>query len=224
VIVTVPPKPAGTPAKPATTPPKKDKAPAPTATKPTAPATTVPPVPSTTPVAPPPIAVGETVTVPYKKGNARAEVVGVDKDTITVLIKTKKGETSDIKHTMQRAEFDAWLKSGQAIRWTQERQRLMANRPPYEDGLVDRVWARAQKESPDGIVRDPNTKEVLTWDRNKPRDGQWDMGHKRGKKYSELVDSYVNGKISMSEFMKEYNNIDNYHPESPVANRSHQHE
>ena len=38
------------------------------------------------------------------------------------------------------------------------------------------MWENAVKRSRDGIVRDPNTNEILTWDKFKQRRGQWDMG------------------------------------------------
>ncbi|MBD9354545.1 HNH/ENDO VII family nuclease [Methylomonas sp. EbA] len=96
------------------------------------------------------------------------------------------------------------------------------NRPPYKDGQVDKVWENAKQ--PDGNVYDPNTGEKLEWDRNKSRAGQWDMGHLPGKEYRKLHKDYMDGKITKDEFLKEYQNPNNYSPESPSANRSHEFE
>jgi len=68
-------------------------------------------------------------------------------------------------------------------------------------------------------VIDPYTKEEITWDKNKPRNGQWDMGHKE-KTYKELHDDYMNGKITKEEFLREYHNPENYHPQTINSNRS----
>jgi len=45
-------------------------------------------------------------------------------------------------------------------------------RPKYAEGQVDAVWEAAMQ--PDGNVYDPNTGELLTWDKTKSRAGQWD--------------------------------------------------
>ena len=97
-----------------------------------------------------------------------------------------------------------------------------ANRPKYADGQVDSVWTAAQDE--DGNVYDPNTGEVLTWDKSRSRFGQWDMGHLPGKEYNILWRSYMNDEIDLDQFLSEYRSPSNYRPESPSANRSHRYE
>lgn len=67
---------------------------------------------------------------------------------------------------------------------------------------------------------DPNTGVELYWDKTKPRNGQWDMGHKRGAKYSDLHKDYMDGKISKEEFLRQYRDPNNYRPELPSNNRS----
>ena len=96
------------------------------------------------------------------------------------------------------------------------------SRPSYGKGQVEEVWENAK--DPDGIVRDPNTGEVITWDETKPRNGQWDMGHKKHHKYSDLYKLYKSGKITKKQFLDEYRNPLNYHPELPKNNRSHRFE
>ncbi len=173
-----------------------------------------------TPLTPILISPGETLTIPFKGGKARAIFISADPEKVVLKIKSKSA-SGDITHGMERTVFEGWLADGKVIRWSQERERLMKNRPPYRDGLVEEVWDNAVKASPDGIVRDPNIKKVLTWDRTANRFDQWHMGHIKGAKYSDLVDTYVDGKITFDEFIKEYNLVKNYRPEDPVENMKH---
>ena len=93
----------------------------------------------------------------------------------------------------------------------------------FNPRLVEKIWEKAK--GADGKVRDPNPPfEELNWDKSKSRFDQWHMGHKPGKEYFKLVDEYVNGKISYDDFIKEYNNPQNYQPEHPAKNVSHQFE
>lgn len=62
---------------------------------------------------------------------------------------------------------------------------------------------------------------IIIWDRTKRRIGQWDMGHKPGQKYSDIHNKYMNGEISLDEFLTWYSDPDNYRPELPKTNRSH---
>ncbi|MCK6649161.1 MAG: HNH/ENDO VII family nuclease [Bacteroidia bacterium] len=96
------------------------------------------------------------------------------------------------------------------------------NRPSYGKGQDEAVWNAAKQA--DGKVYDPNTGEELIWDKSKPRSGQWDMGHKKGKEYRKLWKDYMDNKISKEEFIKQYRNPNNYNPESPSENRSRRHE
>ncbi|MDQ8766853.1 GH-E family nuclease, partial [Streptococcus ruminantium] len=58
------------------------------------------------------------------------------------------------------------------------------SRPKYAKGQVDEVFENAQKSN-NGKVIDPSGKEI-TWDKSKIRNGQWDMGHIPGEKYSDM--------------------------------------
>ena len=164
---------------------------------------------------------GETISFPYKKGSALAEVVQVGKDYVKLKVKSKS-KSGDITQTLTRKQYEQYQQSGRIIRWTVERVYLMENRPKHSDDLINTVWDTAK--GPDGQVRDPHTKEVLVWDKSKDRSKQWHMGHKPGKEYSKLVDSLIDGKISYDDFIREYNNADNYHPEHWLENISHKHE
>jgi RHS repeat-associated protein len=88
-------------------------------------------------------------------------------------------------------------------------------RPKYGKGQVDEVWENAK--NPNGKVYDPYTGEELCWDKTKPRNGQWDMGHRYGKSYNKMYQDYMDGKISYEEFMNEYRNPSNYHPQTPYG-------
>ena len=94
------------------------------------------------------------------------------------------------------------------------------NRPSYAKGQVEEVWERAKDK--DGIVRDPYTGEVLTWDKSKPR--TWDMGHIEGEEYRKIHKRYMDGEISKDDFLKWFRNPDNYQPQSQYSNRSHKFE
>lgn len=47
------------------------------------------------------------------------------------------------------------------------------------------------------------------------------MGHMPDKKYSDLRDRYLSGKITEEDFLAEYRDADNYRVEDPARNRSH---
>ncbi len=96
------------------------------------------------------------------------------------------------------------------------------SRPKYGSTQVDDVW-NSHVDSETGTVTDPSGARIV-WDRTKPRNGQWDMGHIPGHKYSDIHSKYMNGEISLDEFLKWYRNPQNYRPELPGTNRSHLYE
>ena len=96
------------------------------------------------------------------------------------------------------------------------------NRPSYGENQVDEVWETAKQL--DGNVYDPNTGELIAWDKSKPRTNQWDMGHKPGKEYRKYHKDYMDGKISKEEFLEIHRNPEHYQPELPGPNRSHKYE
>ena len=96
------------------------------------------------------------------------------------------------------------------------------SRPSYGKGQVEQVWENA-KDPVTGKVYDPSGVEII-WDPTKPRNGQWDMGHIPGEKYSDMHQLYMDDVISKEEFLEWYRNPDNYRPELPSTNRSHNYE
>lgn len=96
------------------------------------------------------------------------------------------------------------------------------SRPSYGKNQVNEVWENA-KDPITGKVYDPSGVEI-TWDKTKPRNGQWDMGHIPGEKYSEMHQLYMDDVISKDEFLEWYRNPRNYRPELPSTNRSHKYE
>jgi hypothetical protein len=98
------------------------------------------------------------------------------------------------------------------------------NRPKYGNGngQVEQVYENAKQT--DGKVYDPYSGEEIPWDKTKPRNGQWDMGHKPGKEYNKLWKDYMDGKITKEKFLKEYRDPDNYLPQTLNSNRSRRNE
>ena len=101
-------------------------------------------------------------------------------------------------------------------------KRYSNSRPSFRKRIVDKVWNNAK--DPDGLVRDPNTGDIIEWEESHPRKGVWDMGHLPSEKYSTVHDAYMNGELSKKEFLNWYNDPDNYRPELPGNNRSHKFE
>jgi polyhydroxyalkanoate synthesis regulator phasin len=163
--------------------------------------------------------VDDILSVPYKNGRARATVLEISKDFVTILINSKS-RSGDIRNMIPRARFKTMLDDHEIFIWSELRTYLMNNRPKYVAGLVEQVWENAIQA--DGKVRDPNPLyEELTWHRNKSRFDQWHMGHKPKYKYSRLVDRLVNEEIDWDQFIEDYNNPDNYNPELPSKNMGH---
>ena len=96
------------------------------------------------------------------------------------------------------------------------------SRPSFRKGVVEQVWENAK--GPDGLVRDPNTGEVINWTPGESRKGVWDMGHIPEAKYSEMHEAYMNGELTTKEFVDWYNDPANYRLELPSNNRSHKYE
>ena len=92
------------------------------------------------------------------------------------------------------------------------------SRPSFRKGVVEEVWENAK--GPDGLVRDPNTGEIINWTPGESRKGVWDMGHIPEAKYSEMHEAYMNGEMTTKEFVDWYNALANYRPELPGNNRS----
>ncbi|MCF6347897.1 MAG: GH-E family nuclease [Flavobacteriaceae bacterium] len=122
--------------------------------------------------------------------------------------------------------FRAW-KAGKAVDDVVEVTEEIAkpytkSRPSYGKNQVDEVFENAKQA--DGNIYDPNTGELIPWDKTKPRNGQWDMGHNRGKEYRKYHKDYMDGKITKEEFLEIHRNPSHYQPELPGPNRSHKYE
>lgn len=178
------------------------------------------------------IQIGEQLTIPIQ-GARRAQVVSIRREVyygteftmyeLRIMKDSRRGFDSGSTMRVSNVTLRKWLAEGRAIRWTQERSRLMRTRPEYRDGLVNDVWEASK--GPDGRVRDPHDPDIeLHWDRNRSRYDQWHMGHKPGHEYYKLVDRYVEGQISWDQFIAEYNNPNFYHAEDPIGNMGHGHE
>jgi uncharacterized protein (DUF2147 family) len=98
-------------------------------------------------------------------------------------------------------------------------EKYKKQRPAYAKDQVKDTWNKAETESLDGNVYDPNTGRQLTWD-GKTRQGKWDMGHKPEYKYEDQLDKLRRGEISEEQFLKNYKNSEHYRPEGVPENRS----
>ena len=63
--------------------------------------------------------------------------------------------------------------------------------------------------------------ELITWNKDIPRNGQWDMGHLPDQKYSDMYDRFLSGKMSEQEFLEWYRTAENYEPQTIPFNRGH---
>jgi hypothetical protein len=75
--------------------------------------------------------------------------------------------------------------------------------------------------SPDGILRDPNTKEIINWKPGDPRTNVVDFGHNSGSEYNDVFVKYKNREITLEELKEFQFDYSNYRLETPSANRSH---
>ena len=77
---------------------------------------------------------------------------------------------------------------------------------------------------PDGILRDPNTQEIIDWKPGEPKKGVVDFGHNQGSSYNEMFQKYKNREITLEELKEFQFDPNNYRLETPSANRSHLYE
>ena len=146
-----------------------------------------------------------------REGLTSAELAGVEK--ADVLLVSQKVEYEDVWDLRNAGDL---LESGSG------NKPYTISRPSYGKNQVNEVWENA-KDPITGKVYDPSGVEI-TWDKTKSRNGQWDMGHIPGEKYSEMHQLYMDDVISKDEFLEWYRNPKNYRPELPSTNRSHKYE
>lgn len=126
-------------------------------------------------------------------------------------------QSAPIARNALQAEASATLTTGEALA-----AKYAKNRPKHYQRNINQAWEKAKQA--DGNVYDPNTGELLSWDKFKGRFDQWHMGHKPGHEYRTLLEKLRKGEITEDQFKKEYHNPDNYQPEAPKANMSHKYE
>ena len=146
-----------------------------------------------------------------REGLTSAELAGVEK--ADALLVSQKVEYEDVWDLRNAGDL---LESGSG------NKPYTNSRPSYGKNQVNEVWENA-KDPITGKVYDPSGVEI-TWDKTKSRNGQWDMGHIPGEKYSEMHQLYMDDVISKDEFLEWYRNPKNYRPELPSTNRSHKYE
>ena len=146
-----------------------------------------------------------------REGLTSAELAGVEK--ADALLVSRKVEYEDVWDLRNAGDL---LESGSG------NKPYTNSRPSYGKNQVNEVWENA-KDPITGKVYDPSGVEI-TWDKTKSRNGQWDMGHIPGEKYSEMHQLYMDDVISKDEFLEWYRNPKNYRPELPGTNRSHKYE
>jgi hypothetical protein len=166
------------------------------------------------------IKVGDEITLPRKGGRTRGKVVGMDEKFVKVEYEAGAGEHGNVTQSIPRETFQKMVVEGEIVPTEGLYNYLIENRPKYREGVVDKVWEQAKAQG-NGKVIDPLTKKELTWDRTRSRTDQWDMGHKYGSEYRELVRKRANGEITQEQFLNEYNKPENYQPEHPPSNQSH---
>ena len=101
------------------------------------------------------------------------------------------------------------------------------SRPSYKEGQVETVWENAKKApaktffEKDGIKYIRDRKGIVVWNKDIPRNGQWDMGHLEDQKYSDMYDFFIRGDISEEKFLEWYKEAGNYEPQTIPFNRGH---
>ena len=94
-------------------------------------------------------------------------------------------------------------------------------RPSYKEGQVETVWEN-KAHGKDYFINENS--ELITWNKDIPRNGQWDMGHivediNKPNIYAREYDKYLSGEITEDTFLEWYRNAKNYEPQLPRYNR-----
>ena len=92
------------------------------------------------------------------------------------------------------------------------------SRPSYKEGQVETVWEN-KAHGKDYFINENS--ELITWNKDIPRNGQWDMGQLEDQKYSDMYDRFLRGKMSEQEFLEWYRDAGNYEPQTIPFNRGH---
>jgi hypothetical protein len=90
------------------------------------------------------------------------------------------------------------------------------SRPKFRPGVREAVYEKARADSPDGIVRDPDTRAEI------PFDSDWQMGHEPGWEFRKHRSSAARRHLTREQFVDEYNDPNHYRPETPATNKGHE--
>ncbi|MEK4243980.1 GH-E family nuclease [Psychrobacillus sp. FSL K6-2684] len=152
-----------------------------------------------------PLPVGKAV-----KGGATA-VKAIDNAIDASKAADKVGDASKIVDKLPPIENGPYIKNGKPRGRPQLSgdKKIEFERNVYENNV-----------GPDGILRDPNTMEVLDWKPGLPRKGAVDFGHRQGYEYHPMFEKYRNREITLEELKEFQFNPENFRIESPGANRS----
>ena len=104
------------------------------------------------------------------------------------------------------------------------------SRPHHREMQIKEVWENAKKDQKNFYFSKNNTDYIRTehgtvsWNRDIPRSGQWDMGHivediKKPNIYAREYDKYLSGEITEDTFLEWYRSAKNYEPQLPCYNR-----
>ena len=138
-----------------------------------------------------------------KEGLTEAEIKGIGKvDETLALKKVTPEELLELRKQQLGNVGESGLNSVKdIIKESSSGSKPYTNsRPSYGKNQVNEVWENA-KDPITGKVYDPSGVEI-TWDKTKPRNGQWDMGHIPSEKYSEMHQLYMDDVISKDEFLE----------------------
>ena len=92
---------------------------------------------------------------------------------------------------------------------------------PFGKARLAFEWAVYNKQvGSDGILRDPNTGEVINWKPGQPRKGVVDFGHIEGKAYRDEFKKYKNREITLNQLKEFQSDPSNFQIELPSNNRS----
>ena len=97
---------------------------------------------------------------------------------------------------------------------------------------IKEVWENAKKDQKNFYFSKNNKEYIRTehgtvsWNRDIPRNGQWDMGHivediNKPNIYAREYDKYLRGEITEDAFLEWYRTAENYEPQTIPFNRGH---
>ena len=104
------------------------------------------------------------------------------------------------------------------------------SRPHHKEMQIKEVWENAKKDQKNFYFSKNNTEYIRTehgtvsWNKDIPRNGQWDMGHivediNKPNIYAREYDKYLREEITEDAFLEWYRNAKNYEPQLPRYNR-----